>query len=161
MLDRLVHIQCSWDHRPCIFPADVYGATAEYASGVLQNQRGVNTRFADPAGQDRTTSNLISAIEDEPPALVFIEPISNPLLDIIDVHAVAEAAHNHGARVVVDNTIATPTCFTRWMPAPTWSYKAPPNGWPGTIIFWLALSASMILAYARVFLHIVIPLGRC
>lgn len=99
------------DHRPWIFPADVYSGTAEFATVVLQNQRGVNTRFADPAGQNSTTSNLISAIEDEPPALVFIEPISNPLLDIIDIHAVAEAAHHHGARVVVDNTIATPYLF--------------------------------------------------
>ena len=96
------------DHRPWIFPADVYSGTAEYATEVLQNQRGVNTRFADPAGQNSTTSNLISAIENEPPALVFIEPISNPLLDIIDILVVAEAAQHHGARVVVDNTIATP-----------------------------------------------------
>ena len=99
------------DHRPWIFPADVYGGTAEYATEVLQNQRGTSIKFADPAGQDSTTSNLISAIEDEPPALVFIEPISNPLLDIIDIHAVTAAAHHHGARVVVDNTIATPYLF--------------------------------------------------
>ena len=99
------------DHRPWIFPADVYSGTADYVTAVLKNQRGANVRFADPAGQDSTTSNLISAIEDKPPALVFIEPISNPLLDVIDVRAVAEAAHNHGARVVVDNTIATPYLF--------------------------------------------------
>jgi cystathionine beta-lyase/cystathionine gamma-synthase len=99
------------DHRPWIFPADVYSGTAEYATGILQDQRGVNSKFADPAGQNSTTANLISAIEEEPPALVFIEPISNPLLDIIDIHAVSEAAHQHGASVVVDNTIATPYLF--------------------------------------------------
>ena len=99
------------DHRPWIFPADVYSGTADYATQVLQDQCSVITRFADSAGQNSTTSNLISAIEDEPPALVFVEPISNPLLDIIDIHAVAEAAHNRGARVVVDNTIATPYLF--------------------------------------------------
>ncbi len=99
------------DHRPWIFPADVYSGTEQYATEVLQNQRGVNTKFVDPAGQNSMTSNLISAIEDEPPALVFIEPISNPLLDIIDIRAVADVAHHHGARVVVDNTIATPYLF--------------------------------------------------
>lgn len=99
------------DHRPWIFPADVYSGTAEYATGVLQNQRGINVRFADPPGRKSTTANLIGAIEDEPPALVFVEPISNPLLDIIDVPAVAETAHRHGAIVVVDNTIATPYLF--------------------------------------------------
>jgi cystathionine beta-lyase/cystathionine gamma-synthase len=99
------------DHRPWIFPSDVYSGTADYATGILRTQRGVNARFADPAGQNSTTHNLISAIDDEPPALVFIEPISNPLLDIIDVAAVAEAAHRHGAIVVVDNTIGTPYLF--------------------------------------------------
>ena len=99
------------DHRPWLFPADAYSGTKEYATDVLQNQRGVNVRLADPAGQNSTTSNLISAIEDDPPALVFIEPISNPNLDIIDIHAVAETAHHHGARVVVDNTIATSYLF--------------------------------------------------
>jgi cystathionine beta-lyase/cystathionine gamma-synthase len=99
------------DHRPWIFPADVYSGTAEYATEALQNQRGVNVRFADPAGRKSTTANLISAIEDEPPALVFIEPISNPLLDIVDIPAVTDAAHHHGAIVVVDNTIATPYLY--------------------------------------------------
>ena len=103
------------DRRPWIFPADVYTGTAQLATEVLQNQRGTKIKFADPAGQNSsqnsTTSNLIRAIEEEPPALVFIEPISNPLLDIIDIHAVAQAARHHGARVVVDNTIATPYLF--------------------------------------------------
>jgi cystathionine beta-lyase/cystathionine gamma-synthase len=99
------------DHRPWIFPTDVYSGTAQYAVEVLQNQRGTNIRFADPAGPGSTTANLLSAIEDESPALVYIEPISNPLLDIIDVTAVADAAHQRGARVVVDNTIGTPYLF--------------------------------------------------
>jgi cystathionine beta-lyase/cystathionine gamma-synthase len=99
------------DRRPWLFPADVYSGTKQYASAVLQNQRGVNIRFADPAGQNSTKSNLINAIEDDPPALVFIEPISNPILDIIDVHAVSEAARHHGARIMVDNTLATPYLF--------------------------------------------------
>ncbi len=99
------------DHRPWVFPADVYTGTEQYATEVLQNQRGVNTKFAEPAGKNSTTSNLISAIENKPPALVFIEPISNPLLDVIDVNAVTDAAHHHDTRVVVDNTIATPYLF--------------------------------------------------
>ena len=99
------------DHRPWIFPADVYSGTEQYVTEVLQNQRGVNTKFAEPAGENSTTSNLISAIENKPPALVFIEPISNPLLDVIDVNAVTDAAHHHDTRVVVDNTIATPYLF--------------------------------------------------
>ena len=89
----------------------MYSGTEQYVTEVLQNQRGVNTKFAEPAGENSTTSNLISAIENKPPALVFIEPISNPLLDVIDVNAVTDAAHHHDTRVVVDNTIATPYLF--------------------------------------------------
>lgn len=39
---------------------------------------------------------------------VFIETPSNPTLEIIDLRAVCEIAHAHGARVVVDNVFATP-----------------------------------------------------
>lgn len=99
------------DRRPWLFPADAYSGTRDYATQVLQNQRGVHVKFAERAGQNSTTANLIAAIEDEAPALVFIEPISNPLLDIIDVHKVVAAAHGQGARVVVDNTFGTSFLF--------------------------------------------------
>jgi cystathionine beta-lyase/cystathionine gamma-synthase len=101
----------SSDQRPWIFPSDVYSQTADLADEVLRGQRGTRIRFAVPAGQTSTTVNLINAIEDEPPALVFIEPVSNPLLDIIDIQRVSDIAHEHGAVVVVDNTIATPYLF--------------------------------------------------
>lgn len=39
---------------------------------------------------------------------VFIESPSNPGLDVLDIAAVAELAHAHGARLVVDNVFATP-----------------------------------------------------
>jgi cystathionine gamma-synthase len=40
--------------------------------------------------------------------LVWIETPSNPLLKIVDIASVAGVAHQAGARVVVDNTFATP-----------------------------------------------------
>lgn len=42
------------------------------------------------------------------PALVWLETPTNPTLDVIDIAAVAEAAHAVGALVVVDSTFATP-----------------------------------------------------
>ena len=41
-------------------------------------------------------------------ALVVCETVSNPSLGVADIPAVAEVAHAAGARLVVDNTIATP-----------------------------------------------------
>lgn len=40
---------------------------------------------------------------------VFLESVSNPTLEVIDVKSVAEIAHAKGATVVVDNVFATPT----------------------------------------------------
>jgi O-succinylhomoserine sulfhydrylase len=40
---------------------------------------------------------------------VFLESVSNPTLEVIDVKSVAEIAHKVGATVIVDNVFATPT----------------------------------------------------
>ena len=41
-------------------------------------------------------------------ALMWVETPSNPRLDVVDIAAVAEAAHEAGALLAVDNTVATP-----------------------------------------------------
>jgi cystathionine gamma-synthase len=45
---------------------------------------------------------------DERTRLVWVETPTNPLLNVVDIRAAAEAAHAVGALVVVDNTFATP-----------------------------------------------------
>jgi cystathionine beta-lyase/cystathionine gamma-synthase len=45
---------------------------------------------------------------DEETRIVWLETPTNPLLNLIDIRAAAEAAHAAGAIVVVDNTFATP-----------------------------------------------------
>src|SRR5207244_4370708 len=52
-------------------------------------------------------AELTSAI-DARTRLVWVETPTNPLLNIVDIRAVADAAHAAGAIVVVDNTFATP-----------------------------------------------------
>jgi O-succinylhomoserine sulfhydrylase len=39
---------------------------------------------------------------------VFLETVSNPTLEVVDLRAVAEIAHGAGAMVIVDNVFATP-----------------------------------------------------
>jgi cystathionine gamma-synthase len=41
-------------------------------------------------------------------AMVWAETPTNPAMDVVDIAALAEVAHAHGARLVVDNTFATP-----------------------------------------------------
>ena len=53
------------------------------------------------------SENLVAHV-DERTKLVWLETPTNPLLNVVDVRAAAEAAHAVGAIVVVDNTFATP-----------------------------------------------------
>jgi cystathionine gamma-synthase len=51
--------------------------------------------------------NLRAHLDDNT-RMVWIESPSNPLLNVVDIRAAADAAHEVGALVVVDNTFATP-----------------------------------------------------
>jgi len=54
------------------------------------------------------TENSVQQILDLKPRVVWIETPSNPLLRITDIEAIAGAAHEAGALVVVDNTFLSP-----------------------------------------------------
>jgi cystathionine gamma-synthase len=56
------------------------------------------------------TQQVIDALHanSEGTALLWIESPTNPALEVADIPALCEAAHRVGARVVVDNTFATP-----------------------------------------------------
>jgi len=55
----------------------------------------------------RDPDNLTSALRDDT-GLVWLETPSNPLLQVVDIEAVAAIAHDAGAKVIVDGTFATP-----------------------------------------------------
>ena len=57
-----------------------------------------------------STSGTWTACAGPPPgpALVVVETLSNPNLVVADLPAICEVAHDVGARVLVDNTVATP-----------------------------------------------------
>lgn len=44
----------------------------------------------------------------QPAKAVYFETVTNPLLKVNDVHAIAEIAHRYGTIVIVDNTFVTP-----------------------------------------------------
>jgi len=44
----------------------------------------------------------------EPTKAVFLESPSNPMMQVLDIAAIAELAHKAGARLIVDNVFATP-----------------------------------------------------
>jgi O-succinylhomoserine sulfhydrylase len=64
---------------------------------------GVETVFVDGADLDQWRAELT-----RPTQLVLLETPSNPMLEIVDLRAVATLAHAAGAIVVADNVFATP-----------------------------------------------------
>ena len=79
---------------------DGYPGVREVATDRLA-PRGVEVRFV-PTDTEATVAACAGA------KLVWIETPSNPGLDVCDIAAVADAAHAAGARLAVDNTLATP-----------------------------------------------------
>jgi O-succinylhomoserine sulfhydrylase len=70
---------------------------------TLLPRYGIETVFVDGADMEQWAAALAT-----PTQLVLIESPSNPMLDIVDLQAVADLAHAAGALVVVDNVFATP-----------------------------------------------------
>jgi len=71
--------------------------------GTLLPRWGIDTQLVDGRDLDAWEAALAT-----PTKMVFLETPSNPLLEIIDIAAVAERAHAAGAVVIADNVFATP-----------------------------------------------------
>jgi len=72
-------------------------------------------QLADLEARGRAHAQLVDVTDTEAvakacddAALVWLESPTNPALEVADIPAIAEAAHEAGAYVVVDNTFATP-----------------------------------------------------
>jgi cystathionine gamma-synthase len=83
--------------------ADVYGGVYRMFSQIYE-PKGYEFDWV-PA--EELNSNLGEHL-DEKTRMVWLETPTNPLLNVIDIRAAAEAAHAAGALVVVDNTFASP-----------------------------------------------------
>ena len=95
-----VLLELSQSGRPVVLPSDGYPAVREVARDHL-DRRGVPARLVATEQQA-----IVGALADV--SLLWIETPSNPRLDVVDIEVVARAAHDHGALLVVDNTLATP-----------------------------------------------------
>jgi len=84
---------------------DTYGATRAML------QRFAVERRADVAFVDPTDLAAVERALKTKTALLYVESISNPLLRVADVAALADRAHAAGARLCVDATFATPVLY--------------------------------------------------
>ena len=82
---------------------DVYGGVYRMFSQVYE-PKGYEFTWLSAAELGEGLSDHL----DERTRIVWLETPTNPLLNVVDIRAAAEAAHAAGAMVVVDNTFATP-----------------------------------------------------
>jgi cystathionine gamma-synthase len=85
-----------------VIPDDAYGGTFRLVARVHE-RHGIAWTAC-----DLRDPGAVGAAWQPETRLVWIETPTNPLLSIVDIAAVVETAHARDARVVVDNTFATP-----------------------------------------------------
>lgn len=81
----------------------LYGGTFNLFD-VTMKKMGIDFTFVDP---DCTREELAKAFRSNT-KLVFGETLSNPSLAVLDIEKFADAAHEHGVPLIIDNTFATP-----------------------------------------------------
>src|SRR2546421_1653010 len=82
---------------------DLYGATTNLLLNIF-GPLGIKTVTADY----NDLAALRAKAHDAKPRVLIAETISNPLLKVCDIDACAQIAHEVGARLIVDNTFASP-----------------------------------------------------
>jgi cystathionine gamma-lyase len=82
---------------------DLYGGTWRLFEHH-RRQFGISITYVDPTSIDA----FGAALDAGPTAVVYLETPTNPLMKLTDIAAVSALAKQHGARVVVDNTFASP-----------------------------------------------------
>ncbi|MGI6795786.1 cystathionine gamma-synthase [Gordonia sihwensis] len=85
-----------------VIPNDAYGGTFRLIDKVF-TEWGITYSVAPVVDVEAIRAAITPATK-----LVWVETPTNPLLNVGDIAAVAEVAHAAGAKLVVDNTFATP-----------------------------------------------------
>ncbi len=98
--DAIFRLLSPGDH--VLMADDVYGGTWRQIA-QLHNRFGIEVTAVDLSDLDAARAGLRGTTR-----LVWAETPSNPLLKVLDLAALAELAHGAGARLVADNTFASP-----------------------------------------------------
>jgi len=94
--------------KPWLFFSEIYGGTISYSENVLRKRRGLDIKSFVPVNDKYDLRAFELSIKKLRPEIVYIESISNPMLIVPDAEAVIKIAKKCGAKIIVDNTFATP-----------------------------------------------------
>ncbi|MET1248486.1 MULTISPECIES: O-acetylhomoserine aminocarboxypropyltransferase/cysteine synthase family protein [Sporolactobacillus] len=96
----ILNVASSGDH--IVSASTLYGGTYELFSVTLK-KLGIDVTFVDPDDPE----NFRKAIRDNTKA-IYGETIGNPKINILDIEAVADIAHENKIPLILDNTFGTP-----------------------------------------------------
>ncbi|MCS6773618.1 MAG: O-acetylhomoserine aminocarboxypropyltransferase [Anaerolineae bacterium] len=80
----------------------LYGGTYTQFD-ISFRKMGIHTTFVDPSDPDNFRRAITPRTK-----VIYGEVIGNPVINVLDIEAVAKIAHEHGLPLIVDNTFATP-----------------------------------------------------
>src|SRR4051794_7781079 len=83
----------------CLMPDSVYGPARGFAGGMMKGL-GIETTFYDPV----IDAAGLEALMRPNTKVVYLESPGSHTFEVQDVPALAEVAHRHGAKVLMDNT---------------------------------------------------------
>jgi cystathionine beta-lyase/cystathionine gamma-synthase len=81
---------------------DLYGGTYRLFESVFATKQ-IRACYVDLRNSSKLSSALAAA-----PKAVWVESPTNPLMNLVDIRAVSELAHQQGALVICDNTFLSP-----------------------------------------------------
>jgi cystathionine beta-lyase/cystathionine gamma-synthase len=99
-IDAITTLLESGDH--VVVTDNTYGGTFRLFDKVLRKY-GLEFTFVDTSRPE-----LVERAMQPNTKMLFVETPTNPVMRLTDIEAAAEIAHRHGARLVVDNTFASP-----------------------------------------------------
>lgn len=96
------------NNQPWLFFSEIYGGTNHFIDNVLIKRRGLDIHRFHPDGDTYSIEKFEQTLKELKPAIVVFETISNPMLISLDGNAFIKVAKQYNAKVIVDNTFATP-----------------------------------------------------
>ncbi len=100
-IDTLMHLLEPGDH--VLAMHDLYGGTYRLFENVRKRSSGLEFSFVDLSDVDAARAAITDSTK-----IIWVETPTNPMLQLVDIAAMAELARECGAWLVVDNTFATP-----------------------------------------------------
>ena len=100
-VDTLMHLLEPGDH--VLAMHDLYGGTYRLFERVRRRSSGLEFSFVDLSDTEQAEQAIT-----ERTRFIWVETPTNPMLELVDIQAMAALAKKHNALLVVDNTFATP-----------------------------------------------------